>query len=260
MKNKLFFIKIFFLVFCLFLAFFSLFFVKDNFLENKKNLVFVLDVSKSMNVADVNWQTRLDFAKKIIEKNLEKADNFSLLIFSGEAKNILSITNDKNNFLKILKNIDFRNLEKQGSDFLSPFLLLKNNYENLQKTLIFISDGWDEDDKISEKIADFKDKNTKYLIFWVGSKLWWKIWFFDEFWENQENKNFVSKLTEKNLQKISSFIWWKYFKINEISDLEKIDLFEKNSDFPFFIIFILIFLSFIFYIIFYIFDFKKYDF
>lgn len=239
-----------------------------------------------MNIADIkDWEKnefRLDFAKKIISDFvLENIENrYSLIIFSGEAKVVVPFTDDLELFLNFLKNVDYKNLTKQGSNFFEWISLANNRFlysENENKAIIFISDWWDVETEVSEKIADFNWKKSFYFVLWVWSDTWWKIFLWqDSFWKNIFQKNnmedVILKINEENLKKIANFLGWKYLKIEKTEDLEflkeELKNFEKtvflknNSGKYVSFSRTLAFFSFLFFFVFlliYIFDFKKYE-
>lgn len=287
--SKYFYFKLSFLFLSFFFIFLSIFWFKYNSLEQSSNegidLVFVLDVSKSMNVADISWEnwyyTRLDFSKKLIWDFVLKNKNnrFWLIIFSWEAKSVLPLTSDLDLFLTFLDWVDYKNLEKQWSSFFEAIELSSKRLlssDSSSKAIVLISDWWDQEDKIDEKIKNFLDKNSFYFIIWVWSEKWWKI-ILDKnlFWEyNFQRYNWeyvISKLNEENLKKLAELSSWKYFKLDKISDLSVIEkdlekikktVYLKNEknflkSFSRNLAFIS-FLLFICFIVFYIFDEKRY--
>lgn len=240
-KNKYFYIKYIFLILSFFVIFLSIFWIKIvDIWKNKINwvdIVFVLDVSKSMNVADIsdekNLYTRLDFSKMAISdfviKNPE--NRYSLVIFSGEAISTIPLTNDTNVFLTLLQNVDYRNLTKQWSDFFEALNFANNRFENSQwrwKWVVFISDWADEDANLDLKSLYKKD--IAYFVVWVGTKTWWKIIIWrDVFWDLKYQtynwKYVISRLHEWNLEKISSILKWKYLKL---SDFKALNIFSSD--------------------------------
>jgi len=113
------------------------------------DIMFVLDVSKSMNVADIHDNyykyKRLDLVKNSITQfvSKHKDDRVWLTIFAWDAIWTVPLTLDHNVFLSILKGVDYRNLTKQWSDFNKALLLWTNSlkiWDDRSKALIFISD------------------------------------------------------------------------------------------------------------------------
>lgn len=237
-KWKKYYIKFVFLYLSFLLIFFSIFGLKTwQIWENKSkwiDIVFVLDVSKSMNVADIkngNYvSTRLDFSKQAIADfvSKHKEDRFWLVIFAWDAVSSVPLTNDHNIFLTFLQNVDYKNLTKQGSDFEKALDLWTKRLsysEDRNSALIFISDWADEDYKVSEEnLKDLKNDKIKYFVAWVWTKDWWKIisWqtpFWDLVYQKYNWNYVISKLNEGNLKKVNNILWWKYLKLDNFSDI-----------------------------------------
>lgn len=250
--NKYFFIKNLFLLFSFLVILISIFWIK--YWEKKSvnenlwiDIIFVLDVSKSMNVADIKdsdyYYTRLDAAKKAISEfvSKNKENRYWLVIFSWDAVSSVPLTNDLDIFQTFLVWVDYKNLTKQWSNFKKALELWIQRFTNISndrsKALVFISDGWDNEDKINSDVIKNIIKNQKginYYVLWVWSKKWWKIitWK-DIFWRiNYQTFNWdyvISKLNEDNLIEIKNWLSWKYFKISQINDLtDSLNKLQKN--------------------------------
>ena len=247
---KNFYKKYIFLILSLLILLFSIFWLKypsnTNQVENKWiDVMFVLDVSKSMNVADItDWNydyTRLDIAKNAIADYVAKNENnrYWLVIFAWDAISTIPLTTDYDLFLTMLSWVDYRNLTVQGSDFKKAIDLWISRFiweEDRSKALVFISDWgdiWDEiniNSKLSKNIANF--------VIWVWTTKWWKIikWR-DAFGRISYQKykwNYViSKLNINNLEEIASQLKADLFELDDISDLEninsKLDKLEKKA-------------------------------
>lgn len=241
------------------------------------NTVFVVDVSKSMNVLDVKSETlkisRLAATKKYISNYIWNyiQNSYWLMIFSWEAVEVLPFTNDINIYSTILSWINSNNIAKSWTNLNSVFDALSFYFESYNWwTAIIFTDGWDEQIEISkEAIKRLEKNNVSILLVWVWTKSWWKIpdWS-DLFWriiyKTYNWEIVISKLNENILKKISKQqkLWYK--KLDSISDFNSInDLITfKNTntitnDFnKLNLTFVFIFLSFFCFIIFLLLDFK----
>lgn len=283
--QNFFFLKYVFLYLSFIILLFSIFWInieRPIFKSGAKtNIVFVLDVSKSMNVSDINdsWNnlTRLDLAKSSIWNFvLNNPDNlYSLVIFSWEAVTSLPFSDDINLFLTFLDTVDYKNLNKQGTVFEEA---LKTAYDRFlfsnkkNWAIVLLSDWWDEnydfDSKLLEKI---KNDDIKYLFAWFWSSSGWKIitWK-DPFWRNIYQKynwkDVEVSLNEDNLLYLKNYFSSDYIKISKEKDLlsleknlikinQKIKNDDQTSkiDFSRYISFIS-FLFFFLYFLFYLFD------
>lgn len=243
------FIKYFLLVSSFLVLLLSIFWIKTSQQlpsEIKKviDIVFVLDVSKSMNVADIESKnysyTRLDFAKNAIASFVkENPDNrYSLIIFAWTASSSVPLTSDTDFFLSVLNNVDYRNIPTWWSNFFEALKLAHNRLnisEDKSKAIIFISDAWDDWDLFTNdiKIKDYeslRDDNIEYYLAWVWTKEWWKIisWrdtFGRLIYQKYKDEYVISKLNEDNLKSLSKMINWNYQKLEKFSD---INLFSKS--------------------------------
>jgi len=212
--------------------------------KNIKNkwvdIMFVLDVSKSMNTVDIeeNWylKTRLLFAKNAIKNYVYNNTNnrYWLIIFAWDAITTVPLTSDIDIFTTLLEWVDYRNITKQWTNFSlaikhSISLLEKN--KNKWKVLVLISDWWDEWDYkwLNINIPN----NIRTVIIWIWTKKWWKIYLWqNDFWENifqiYNWQYVVTKLNEKNLQKLAHDINWIYFHMENIKQMKQINNYIKN--------------------------------
>ncbi len=246
--------------------------------ENKWiDMIFVLDVSKSMNVADLSQDfTRLDFAKEsiwnFISKNVE--NRYWLVIFSWDAVSVSPLTDDIDIFLTFLEWVDYRNLTKQWTNFEKAFKLWLERFDisssERSKALVFISDWGDTEDKIDSNILKSLQKkypNIAYFIVGVWTKSGWKIitgqdFFWNLSYQKYNWKEVISKLNEENLEEISDIFKWEYFALSSkdslenlaknISNLEKKAILKSESNSKNDAWRILAFVSFLFFIIFFI--------
>lgn len=253
-SSKSFYIKYIFLILSFFIILLSIFWIKawDKVSKNANNwidMTFVVDVSKSMNVADINDSeyayTRLDVVKDAIAKYISShtQNRYWLIIFAWDAISTVPLTTDLDLFLTFLDNVDYRNLTKQWSDFekaLSLWVDRFNYSEDRSKAMIFISDWWDPEDSINRdniKNISKKVKSINYFVAGVWTNKWWYIINGRDIFGRYDYQKFnweyvVSKINKSNLKDIASALWWEYLEVNKVSDLSKlnksIDKLEKN--------------------------------
>ena len=249
---KYFYIKYIFLFISFLLVLVSIFWIKYWEKEVKNDslgvdITFVLDVSKSMNVADIKGPdyiyTRLDIAKNAISKFVteHKSDRFWLIIFAWEAISTIPVTMDHDIFLTFLKNVDYRNLTKQGSDFTKAISLWIDRFSDStdrSKALIFISDWWDLDYKIeTDKIEDISKqiKWINYFVVWVwteegGNIITWKDVFWRLAYQKYNGEYVVSKLNRNNLHDVSDALNWEYLEVSEVNDILKLNKYINSIE------------------------------
>jgi len=192
-----------------FLIFWSWFvnYIQENKSVSVGNIVFVLDLSNSMNVKDVFYNahqvSRLELAKKIIENNVKNLNNkFWLVIFADKFNYFIPPTYDKDNFLNFLKPLNTNYLNWGQTNVNALFSGLNNYLWKLDQVVILSDfDFWGQ--KTYKSLERFKLKNYTYFI-GIGTKAWWIV-------KNAEWKTLfkngaplVSSLNEKILRKLAS--------------------------------------------------------
>lgn len=248
-KNKwfsfynIYWIPVFFLLSAFCLSIISFFSYKIDMNEKNKfessDIVFIIDVSKSMLALDVWEQSRLQIAKEFVLHYVHNhlANNYWLNIFAWESIQLLPITEDENLFTTFLESIDEKSILEWWSSIIES---LKLSLLRLKKSengwaIIVLSDfethasTFDKQElikKIEEINTVFLEKNIKLIFIWVGSKLWNKIpeWY-DLFWKNiyKKDKNNREIITKFDEDFFSAFSFDTY-KINNSQDIWKIEI------------------------------------
>ncbi|MDD5769420.1 MAG: VWA domain-containing protein [Candidatus Gracilibacteria bacterium] len=239
-SKRYFFMKYIFLFLSFFFVLVSIFGIKygekaGNSELKGVDIIFTLDVSKSMNVADFNddnyYYTRLQIAKKSISEFAIKhpENRYGLVIFAGEAVSAVPLTEDNDLFLTLLDGVDYKNLVKQGSNFLSAISLGIGRFtdENRSKVMIFLSDGGDSDDKIDyDGIKNISTKNPgiNYFVVGIGTNNGGKIINGQDVfgrinYQTYNGEEVVSKLEIANLKKISSALSAKFTQVKNLGDM-----------------------------------------
>lgn len=225
---------------------------RTDFPEGSNNIVFVLDVSQSMNVEDMWEFNRLDTAKrKIIDIISETPwNNYGLNIFAWESLRVLPFTNDIWLISTFLLGLDSRNITKQGSDIPGAFAQASESFNDQQSwTVILISDGTDDRIQIPREIKNqLQQQNLKVLVLGV-----WTVqgWFIPSDNPLSRYKLFnweivTSSLNSESLQSLAQEIWWTYMDIDEYLDYSL--LWESSNPSPFPLIFILFLISWLTYL------------
>ncbi len=203
------------------------------------DIMFTLDVSKSMDTVDVkywnNLTTRLNLAKKAISKYVVNHpwNRYWLVIFAGNAIWAVPLTTDSNIFLTMLDWVNYKNLTKQWTDFQQAISTTVNRFlgdKKRWKVMVFITDGGDNGDYkwISSDILNkIRKEDIKTFVVWIGSQKWWKILLWrDAFggynFQTYDGHYVVTKLNPKNLQDIARAINAKYIGLDNIDSIDKI--------------------------------------
>lgn len=134
------------------------------------NVIFVLDVSNSMNAQDVD-PDRLTEAKNIMIQSLAKMknDKVGIVVFAGQAISIMPLTTDYSAAATYIQGIETSIMPTQGTDFLNAIKAAVEKFKNVPKgsrKIVMISDG--EDNEGNEENAAKLAKKEGISIISVG--------------------------------------------------------------------------------------------
>ena len=123
--------------------------------QKMNNVIFLLDVSNSMNAQDVE-PNRLDEAKNIIINTMGqmKNDKVGIVVFAGEARSIMPLTTDFQTAETYLGGVETSIVKIQGTDYLRAMQTVVDKFKNIPKgarQVVLLSDG--EDNEGNEKPA-----------------------------------------------------------------------------------------------------------
>lgn len=260
------------------ISFFSYYVNENQKIKTKtSDIVFVLDVSKSMLAVDYSEKSRLQVSKEFIKDYVTKNDKnrYSLTIFSWDAVSLIPLTQDKNIFLTFLDSIDEKSILKWWTNFKEALNISNQRFEKNGWAIIFISDfepnlNVAEKQKLLQEVSA-QQKNVKIFWVWLWTEVWnkiinwydffgWAIYLKDNFWKDVITK-FDKEFFDWFLDKLNA---WK-FVIKKEDDIKKIEFLDIPSnmqeiemtikkDFSRYLM-IFSFISFLFYLIlFYYFD------
>lgn len=138
--------------------------------QKVNSVIFVLDVSNSMNAEDVA-PYRLQQAKNILKNCLQKMhdDKVGIVVFAGEAQSIMPLTSDYTAAETYIDAIETNVVRRQGTDFLKAVEVAADKFKNIPKgsrKIVLISDG--EDNEGNEKAAVKEAKNQGIIINSIG--------------------------------------------------------------------------------------------
>lgn len=92
--------------------------IKTN--QKLNNVIFMLDVSNSMNAEDID-PSRLTEAKNLIIQTMQrmKSDKVGIVMFAGQATSIMPLTTDYTSAETYVGAIETNSMQIQGTDFLN---------------------------------------------------------------------------------------------------------------------------------------------
>lgn len=209
------------------------------------DMVFTLDVSKSMKALDLNngkgELDRLSMAKNMIAQFVtENPENrYGLVIFAGTAFVSTPLTLDHTAFLTFLGGVDYDDVSKQGTDLGEALKASIDRFYNEQdkergRSIVLISDGGEDIEGDIDGFSDVaKELGIKVFAVGVGSKKGVSIPEGKDVFGRISYKTFngevvKTKLNEKPLKEIAEKTNGQYFHAEKVGDLEKISDDIKN--------------------------------
>lgn len=138
--------------------------------QKMSNVIFLLDVSNSMNAEDIQ-PNRLDEAKNIMINVLPKLanDRVGVVVFAGQSSSIMPLTTDFTAAENYINGIETSVLQVQGTDFLKAMQAAVKKFKDIPKgtrQVVMLSDG--EDNEGNEKAAIRLAKQEGISITTVG--------------------------------------------------------------------------------------------
>lgn len=141
--------------------------------QKMNNVIFLLDVSNSMNAEDIQ-PNRLTEAKNLMINSLDKMSNdrVGIVIFAGNAQSIMPLTTDYAAAENYIDVIDANAIKVQGTDFLQAIQATVEKFKNIPKgsrRVVLISDGEDNEKVADEAIKLAKKEGISIITVGVGS-------------------------------------------------------------------------------------------
>jgi Ca-activated chloride channel family protein len=138
--------------------------------QKMNNVIFLLDVSNSMNAQDIE-PNRLQEAKNIIINTMAKMnrDKVGVVVFAGEARSIMPLTTDFQMAETYLGGIETNIIKIQGTDYLKAMQTVVDKFKNIPKggrQIVLLSDG--EDNEGNEKQAGKLAAKEDIFVITVG--------------------------------------------------------------------------------------------
>jgi Ca-activated chloride channel homolog len=145
--------------------------VKTN--QKLSNVIFMLDVSNSMNAEDIE-PSRLTEAKNLMIHTMQKmkSDKVGIVIFAGQAMSIMPLTTDYGSAETYINGIETNSMQIQGTDFLNGMRIAAEKFENVSKgarKIVLLSDGEDNEGNDDEAIKLAKKEGITITSVGIGS-------------------------------------------------------------------------------------------
>jgi Ca-activated chloride channel family protein len=141
--------------------------------QKTNNVIFLLDISNSMNAEDIN-PNRLIQAQNIMINTMSKMknDKVGIVIFAGESISIMPLTTDYNAAVTYISTINTNMMKVQGTDFLKGMEQAAVKFKNISKgarKVILLSDGEDNEGNEESALSFAKKEGISITSVGIGS-------------------------------------------------------------------------------------------
>lgn len=174
------------------------------------DVIFALDVSKSMNAQDI-VPSRMLKAKQIVSNVVDQMSNdrIGLIVFAGNAYLQMPVTVDYSGAKMYLKTINTDMVPRQGTAVSEAIQLAMDSYDEESegyKTLVILSDGEDHDGDAIELAKEAKKMGITIHTIGVGTLQAAKIPIDNKgnFKKDNEGNEVTTKLNETMLKEIAN--------------------------------------------------------
>ncbi len=205
--------------------FVSLFFLVILLYQKNKpdwNIVFIVNVSHSMNVKVADWNlSRLDLWKKVIESIVKKDNNqhqIGVIIFSKQASYYVAPTFDTGTLLNFTKALQ-TNILPWGWSNLDAAIDIFHSTSMSNNLAVVISD-WDDID-----INSWFNFGDNVIGIGVGDSEKWKVLYPDRTTMIDKEWKIIYSTVDKSFIKKTSK---KAFFVGKLEDIEDVDLWNMN--------------------------------
>lgn len=203
------------------------------------DIMVMLDVSKSMQVADIAYQKqykidRITTAKNLLSKMVSKqtGNRWWLGVFAGEAVGISPLTADHSLFLTFLHAVDEHNINIWGTNLIQALHRGIDRFDTKENTrgkvLMILSDGGEEQVDIPDALQDTIKEQWIFVItiglgtLQGGKVPEWKDLRGNIVYKNEWWQTVISKFNPGNLQSLAKQLNGIFFHINSLDDNKKI--------------------------------------
>jgi len=197
-----------------------------------KDIMIAIDLSQSMNAADVP-PTRLAKVKYELSKIIEEfsSDRIGLIIFSSEAFVQCPLTYDQAALNLFIETLHSGLVPNAGTDF-GPALSMsldklntkdETSIDSKAKIILLISDGEDFGEETSKALEEIKNRGVKLFALGVGTAKGSRIETQGGYLKDNTGTEVITKLNNKSLKKLAARTGGKYFEINgRVNDTERL--------------------------------------
>lgn len=209
--------------------------------QKMNNVIFLLDVSNSMNAQDIQ-PSRLQQAKDIIINSFPKMNNdrVGIIVFAGEANSIMPLTTDYNAAESYITGIETSVVQTQGTDFLKAMQMAVKKFRSIPKgarKVVMISDGENNEENESAAIKLANEEGISVSTIGIGGEQGAPIpeYYYGQlmgYKTNMSGETIMTKLETKALKNLASSTDGSYIDGTDLdSAVAKLsDVLKKSSN------------------------------
>lgn len=190
--------------------------------KHGQDIVFLIDVSKSMDAQDIN-PTRLERAKTQINLFLDelKGDRVSIVAFAGNASVVCPLTTDYTAVKLIVSNLSTETITSYGTNIAAGLKKASEvfNQETNAKTVILLSDGEDLEEQGVSLSRQLASQGITVYTIGIGSVEGTPILIKNSYGQNEYAKDdkgnvIITKLDINGLHRIADITNGKFYLVS----------------------------------------------
>ena len=197
------------------------------------DIVFALDVSKSMLVEDVA-PNRLLKSVQVLSKAIDKlvSDRVGIIVYAGQAYPLMPLSFDYSMAKLLIKTINTDIVNIQGTDVSSAIRLSDSFFdkEDRSKIIFIISDGEDHESNNKNNFSDLSDSNTIICAINIGTESGGPIPIASKktiaYKKDKNGQVVISKSNAKALESIATLYSGSFIKTKQTHEI--VDFIFKN--------------------------------
>lgn len=189
-----------------------------------REILFLIDVSKSMNATDIQ-PSRIEKAKFEINRVISQFpnDRIGIIAFSDEPFLLSPLTFDRNAISLFVPKINTELLPSGGSQInpvieLANSRFLKAKSKNKSKIVVLISDGEFSDELDRNIVEAIRQNGINFFSVGIGTSKGITLKEENTYLKDNEGNIVITKLNNIILKKIATEVKGKYLEINNISN------------------------------------------
>jgi Ca-activated chloride channel family protein len=193
-----------------------------------KDIVFCVDLSKSMDAFDVQ-PSRIEKVKYEMKRIVDafSSDRIGIIIFSSEAFMQCPLTYDQNALNLFIETMNTSLVPSSGTDFAAPLRMALSKLSDQEggpstqqksKVVILISDGEDFGEETDDIIKEIEDRDIRLFTLGVGTEQGSPIASGRGYKTDKSGQTVVSKINAASMKALADRTGGQYFEIGESSN------------------------------------------